>query len=779
LADAAEIALLRRPFAALKHLRSPATDHNVAGGKKDRVESIVAHPRMSVGASQSMNSLFEEANESHFAGAGVVPGDGRSTILFEGQKRILAMLARGEPVDEVLAELCRAAEAVEPKATAAILVLDRDNKCFDRGIAPTAGPGYCAALAGAPVGPPHVGTCAAAVFRGEPVTSVDVANDERWTPAWRELHLGHNMRACQSTPILATDGRALGTFVLAFSEPSNLGAWDAATIALLVQLAALALERMRAVEDVKELNRTLEERVAERTRERDRIWNVSQDALLVTDADGKWLSVNPAWTSVLGWSEAELLGKTAAWIEHLDDCDSVTAVAARLASGVKTLRFESRLRHQDGAYRWLSWTAVPEDGRIYYVARDVSEEKVAAAALRLAEEQLRHAQKMDAVGQLTSGLAHDFNNILSAILGNLELVGLRVGDESLHRMLQAATRAAERGGKLTEQLLVFARKHPVDLAAVDLAGALTDMSEMLRRTLGGATAVQAAFGDDLWAALADAIQLEVAILNLALNARDAMPSGGVVLIAARNVKASDTDKPPGLAPGDYVAVSVADTGTGMTEEVSARALEPFFTTKGPGKGTGLGLSQVYGFAKQSGGDLRIKSAPGRGTTVELFLPRATVVATPAAATGVAAVAPGRGDRATVLVVDDQEDVRDVMLAYLETLGHPTVQASSGRLAVDLLNSGAAPAIDLLLVDYAMPGLSGIEVARSARASNPDLPIIIVTGYADTKFFDDWIDGAQLLRKPCRLHELAAAIEAALARRRQPPTNILSMTQRRS
>jgi PAS domain S-box-containing protein len=726
-----------------------------------------------------MNSLLEDAAEATLAAADVAPLADRATITFEGQKRILAMLARGEEVDDVLAELCRAAEAVEPKALAAILVLDRDNKRFDRGIAPTIGPRYCAALAGAPVGPPHVGTCAAAVFRGEPVTSVDIANDARWAPAWRELHLGHNIRAAQSTPILATDGRALGTFVLSCSEPSDLDAWDGATIALLVQLAGLALERMRAVEDVKELNRTLEARVAERTRERDRIWNVSQDPLLVTDADGTWLSVNPAWTAALGWSEAELLGKNAAWIEHPDDRESVGAAIARLASGVKTLRFESRFRHKDGTYRWFSWTAVPERGRIYCVARDVTEEKAAALALYQAEEQLRHAQKMDAVGQLTSGLAHDFNNILSAILGNLELVDMRVGDDTVRKMLQAATRAADRGSKLTEQLLVFARKHPLELAPVDLAPALTDMSEMLRRTLGGATVVNAVIGDDLWAALADAVQFEVAILNLALNARDAMPAGGVVRIGARNVKASDTDKPPSLAPGDYVAVSVADSGTGMSEDLLRRVIEPFFTTKGPGKGTGLGLSQVYGFAKQSGGDIRIRSAPGRGTTVELFLPRATAAETPARATSRAARGPKRSDRATVLVVDDQDDVRDVMLAYLETLGHPTIQASSGRLAVELLNGGAAPAIDLLLVDYAMPGLSGIEVARAARANNPDLPIIIVTGYADTKFFDEWIDGAQLLRKPCRLHDLATAIEAALAQRKNPSATVLPMTPRRS
>ena len=728
--------------------------------------------------SHGTSSLFGEADKLVVKVERILPPESRSTLLFEGQKRVLAMLARGEPVDDILAELCRAAEAIEPTAVAAILVVDRGNERFDRAIAPTLGATYTAVLAGVPVGPPHVGTCAAAVYCGEPVTSTDIANDARWTPGWQKLHLDHGIRACQSTPILDTDGRALGSFVLSFSEPRKLEAWDGATIALLIQLASLALERTRAVDDLQELNRTLEERVEEQTRERDRIWNVSQDPLLVTDAAGVWLSVNAAWTTVLGWRSAELLGKTSEWIEHPDDRARTRAEAARLASGMKTARFENRFRHRDGSYRWLSWTAVPDRGRIYYVARDITEEKAAAEALRSAEEQLRQVQKIEAVGQLTSGLAHDFNNILSAVLGNLELVEMRIGNELLRKLLQAATRAARRGSKLTEQLLVFARKHPLEREAIDLGSVIADSAEMLRRTLAGTTAVKAALPEDLWSPLADATQLEVAILNLALNARDAMGSSGVVLIEARNIKANDTDKPSTLAPGDYVGVSVSDTGCGMTEDVLSRVLEPFYTTKEPGKGTGLGLSQVYGFAKQSGGDLRLNSRPGRGTTVEIFLPRAAGHVTPATLTAAAATASKRNTRATILVVDDQEDVREVALAYLEQLGHPTVQASSGRLAVDLLTGSAAPAIGLLLVDYAMPGLSGVEVARLARAKHPDLPIVIATGYADTTFFDDWIDGAQLLRKPYRLQDLTAAIEAALDARGSPATNVTSMAQHR-
>ncbi|HEX3861808.1 MAG TPA: ATP-binding protein [Stellaceae bacterium] len=335
------------------------------------------------------------------------------------------------------------------------------------------------------------------------------------------------------------------------------------------------------------------------------------------------------------------------------------------------------------------------------------------------EEQLRHVQKMDIMGQLTSGLAHDFNNILSAIIGNLELVDRHLGNASVRKKLQAAARAAERGSKLTEQLLVFARNHPYEPAAINLDAAIESIVEMLRHTLAGSTEVKAAISSGLWLAIADTTQFEVAVLNLALNARDAMKLGGTVLIEARNVKASDKNKLAALAPGDYVAVSVSDTGSGMDEELQARALEPFFTTKEVGKGTGLGLSQVYGFAKQSGGDIRIRSVQGRGTTVEMFLPRAIGAAV--AETESADKPLRRTDRPTVLVVDDDDDVRAVMMAYLEELGYPTVEASGGRIAIDILNRKQV--VDLLVVDYAMPGLSGIEVAREAHAIDPDLPII--------------------------------------------------------
>ena len=396
-------------------------------------------------------------------------------------------------------------------------------------------------------------------------------------------------------------------------------------------------------------------------------------------------------------------------------------------------------------------------------------EAVETTDRRNAEAALRQAQKMEAVGQLTGGVAHDFNNLLSSVLGNLELLEARLGaDERARKLTQAAARSAQRGAKLTQQLLAFARKQHLAPEATDLNRAVRGMTDMLRRTLGGgAVEVKTALAGELWPALVDATQIEVALLNLAINARDAMPLGGTVRIETRNVAAaaaSGRDLPGDLVPGDYVVVSVADTGEGMPPEVLAKAFDPFFTTKAAGKGTGLGLSQVYGLARQSGGTARIRSKPGEGTTVEIYLPRAA-----AAERGGVAAEPSEGAAetsilrppGTVLVVDDQDDIRELAVAQLEALGRRVVAAADGRLALDLLLAGSSSPVDVLLVDYAMPGMSGTEVIRVARQARPDQPIVLMTGYADAHALGDPLPpGVVLLKKPFRMQELAEALDAA-------------------
>jgi CheY-like chemotaxis protein len=324
-------------------------------------------------------------------------------------------------------------------------------------------------------------------------------------------------------------------------------------------------------------------------------------------------------------------------------------------------------------------------------------------------------------------------------------------------------RAAERGAALTHRLLAFSRRQALNAGPVDLNRLVAGMDDLLRRTLGEQVEVDLVLSADLWPALADAAQVENALLNLAINARDAMPLGGRLIIATRNIAAAELDKSVDLAPGDYVRISVADTGIGMSPEVLARACEPFFTTKEPGKGSGLGLAQVYGMTRQSGGSLRLQSSVGQGTTIELYLPRSLEAVEPAEKAADRSKPAVLANKTRVLVVDDHEDVREVIVAYLETLGYDVVQASSGRTALDFL-LGNAKGVDLLIADYAMPEMSGLELVRAVRAKNPTLPVVMVTGYAETGDVDDRHLDAVLLKKPFRMNELASTIETALARK---------------
>ena len=343
-------------------------------------------------------------------------------------------------------------------------------------------------------------------------------------------------------------------------------------------------ERYRKLADqLAELNATLAQRVEEKTRERDRIWNVSQDLLVVTDRDGVWQTVNPAWTKTLGWSEAELLNRTSEWLEHPDDNEITRAQVKKLGAGQATTRFESRFRHKDGSYRWLSWTGVSDKDRNYAVARDVTAEKAASERLKATEEALRQSQKMEAVGQLTGGIAHDFNNLLTGIVGSLDLLQTRLNQgriDNVARYINAAMTSANRAAALTHRLLAFARRQPLIPKGVDVNQLVVSLEDLLRRTIGEAIDLEIAASDDLWWTLCDPNQLESALLNLAINARDAMPDGGKLTVTTANARLdSVTADTPALSPGDYVCIEVTDSGVGMSAEVAARAFDPFFTTK--------------------------------------------------------------------------------------------------------------------------------------------------------------------------------------------------------
>jgi signal transduction histidine kinase len=379
------------------------------------------------------------------------------------------------------------------------------------------------------------------------------------------------------------------------------------------------------------------------------------------------------------------------------------------------------------------------------------------------ESTLAQMQRLEAVGQLTSGVAHDFNNLLTVVLGNIRFLERGLAehgiDGRLRQRLGYMRSAAERGAKLTDQLLSFSRRQRLEPRSLDLNIAVAGMRDLLHSTMGGSIRIQTRLSADLWLAMVDPTQLELAILNLAINARDAIDVGGTLVVKTENVTLGAPTHPEDPPAGEYVAICVSDTGQGMSEEVRARAFEPFFTTKEVGKGSGLGLSQVLGFAKQSGGGVRIDSTPGRGTAVHIYLPRAeasvqAAAARPATRNG---EHPARGT--TVLLVDDDNAVREVTRAMLHDLGYLVLEAGSGGAALDMLDR--TPRLDLMIVDFAMPGMNGGEVARLARVRRANLPVLFITGFAERSTIEG-IDEPQILRKPFMEEELAEQVRVALS-----------------
>jgi PAS domain S-box-containing protein len=390
------------------------------------------------------------------------------------------------------------------------------------------------------------------------------------------------------------------------------------------------------------------------------------------------------------------------------------------------------------------------------ITRDITERREAERALQAAREALFQSQKMDAIGQLTGGIAHDFNNLLMAVLGSLELLRKRLPpDPKMMRLVDNAMQGAQRGAALTQRMLAFARRQELKPAVIDVAELVHGMTDLLHRSLGATVQIETDFSPGLNKVLADPNQLELAILNLAVNARDAMPRGGAIMIAAREMNVVDA---PGLKAGRYVCLSLTDEGCGMDEATRGRALEPFFTTKGVGKGTGLGLSMVHGMIDQSGGKLVLKSGKGEGTTVELWLPVATAGSGLVPHEADAEALDGREGPLVILAVDDDPLVLLNTAAMLEDLGHTVLEATSGKDALEIIRRKGG--IDLVITDQAMPLMTGSELAIAIRAEKPDLPIILATGYAELPPGAD--GGLPRLSKPFRQHQLADAIAKTVA-----------------
>jgi PAS domain S-box-containing protein len=493
----------------------------------------------------------------------------------------------------------------------------------------------------------------------------------------------------------------------------------------------------------------------QRAEERDRAWFNAEDLLCVLAPDGKVRSANPAWATRLAWRPEEVTDQPLYAFIDPDDRDVVKGALNAGQSGCLP-RFEARCLHKDGTGCWFSWVASVDAGLIYARGRDISAEKAAAVSLARSDALLQQSQKMEAIGYLTGGIAHGFNNLLQAVSGILETLGRRhVWSDAGHKLIAQAAEAIERGATLTRQLLAFAREQQLAPRTIDLNVALRDSRDLITNLLGDAPAVDWQLCDDLWPAMVDPGHLDIALINLLLNARDALVEGGTITVATRNLDASEV-LPADLAPGAYLVLSVADTGVGMTEAVRSHAFEPFFTTKGIGGGSGLGLSQVYGFAKQSGGTAQILSTPGAGTIVEIFLPRAPAWALEQ---GEPKPVPTHG-RGTMLVVDDDIDVRELTADYLKDCGYSVLVADSGQAALDLLEEHKA---DLLLVDFAMPGMNGAEVVRRARLIDPALRVVFMTGYADVDALTVHAPPQDILRKPFRFTTLNEQISKVMSR----------------
>jgi PAS domain S-box-containing protein len=500
------------------------------------------------------------------------------------------------------------------------------------------------------------------------------------------------------------------------------------------------------------------------------IFNQIPDALLVSDMSGRIVLCNPAVLDVFGATPEELIGRELASLcESQAECDKLmgyidTALQnQRLAQRLPTQPLLMRYRRSQGGSFPAQVIASPlrDQGNAFVGIVSLSRD-ITAQVER--EEALHKSQRLEALGQLTGGIAHDFNNLLTIITGNLELLDFEIENDDHRDLIKRANSAALMGGRLTSRLLTFARRRRLEPVLIDLNEQVMSMAELLRRTLGENLAFATLLAPRLWLVRADPSEVENAVLNLAINARDAMPSGGRLVVETRNVVLAEKDLvgETSATPGEYVRLTVTDSGAGMPPEVLSRAFEPFFTTKAPGKGTGLGLSVLYGFVHQSGGHVRIDSTAGKGTTVTIYLPRAA--AEKDARPDLPRRPSGEVDaqNETILLVEDNDDVRAVTARRLRRLGYTVVAAEHGQRAIDLLKTDTH--VDMVFSDIVMPGnISGFDLALWVRQHRPELPVLLTTGFTEEmeKADEMGLKGVEIVRKPYESEVLSAALRKAL------------------
>jgi PAS domain S-box-containing protein len=619
-------------------------------------------------------------------------------------------------------------------------------------------------------------------FNGDGIVRVDdITKDARYgkNAPYHGMPPGH-LKVCSylAAPVVSRTGEVLGGLFFGHPEAGVFTERSERFLSGIAAQAASAIDNARlyrAAQDeiaarakaqaaLHNLNETLEARVTEAVADRDRLWELSEDLLVVAGFDGTLQRVSPSWTRALGQPLRSLTAQSFFELIHPDDLPFVQARLAELRRTGQPLRYENRLQRSDGSWCWIAWTLSidPDTERIHGVGRDVTADRETQQALQHAEDALRFAQKMEAIGKLTGGVAHDFNNLLQVIGGNLQLLAEDVaGTERSAQRVRNALAGVARGAKLASQLLAFGRRQPLAPKVVNLGRFVRGLDDMLRRALGDGIEIETIVSGGLWNTLVDPFQVENALLNLAINARDAMNGHGRLTIEAGNAALDDAyaKRNVDVVPGQYVMVAVTDTGAGMSPEVQEHVFEPFFTTKPEGQGTGLGLSMVYGFVKQSGGHVKVYSEPGQGTTIRLYLPRVRQEEDLEADVD---VGPSKGGEETILVVEDDEDVRTTVVEMLSSLGYRVLRAKDAQSALAIVESGVP--IDLLFTDVVMPGpLRSTELARKARERQPGIAVLFTSGYTDNAIVHAGRldEGVELLSKPYTHEALARKIRHTL------------------
>jgi PAS domain S-box-containing protein len=519
----------------------------------------------------------------------------------------------------------------------------------------------------------------------------------------------------------------------------------------------------KAEEELRRLNVTLEERVQARTQDLDRIWRLSTDMMLIAEFQGDIVAVNPAWAQVLGWSQEELVGISFMSLVHPEDQASTAQAAGALAEGVSIPSFENRYLHKDGSYRWISWTAVPDHAYIHAVGRDIQVEREAAEALRRTEAALRQSQKMEAVGQLTGGVAHDFNNLLTVVKASTDLLKRSLDEDRRRRYINAISDAVDRASKLTGQLLAFSRQQTLRPEVFEVGKSVRAIGEMIGALTGARISVLIEVPETPCHISADAGQFDTALINMAVNARDAMNGEGTLRICVERAAELPAQRTHPAIEGDFVAVSLIDTGSGIAADQLERIFDPFFTTKDVGKGTGLGLSQVFGFARQSGGEVIVESQPDHGSKFTLYLPRSTeAIQIEAAQPELPPEVLSSGDGAWLLLVEDNPEIGEFSSQTLRELGYEILWVRNGIEALAALADRKAN-YQAVFSDVMMPGMNGVELALEVKRRYPTLPIVLTSGYSPALAQGN-SQGFTFLQKPYSVEALGRLLRNEISAR---------------